>query len=89
MSTEGALRAASEAFHKIVSAHESRRLLDREGHKLPQVMYDDFVRKALEPAEITKIAAEGFELCVRALLELGASDVTIHECGAQDIEDLG
>ena len=35
------------------------------------------VRQALR----TLLAAEGFELCVRALAEMGAKDVTIHECG--------
>lgn len=78
---EPALRRAADMFHEIVSAFEARRLLDREGHKLPQVLYDDFTRKLRSPLEITKVAADGFELCVRALAGMGATDVTIHECG--------
>ena len=80
---EKPLRQAADMFHEIVAAYEARRLLDQEGHKLPQVMYDDFTSKLRAPPEITKIAAEGFELCVRALAEMGATDVTIHECGKQ------
>lgn len=80
---EKPLRQAADMFHEIGSAHEARRLLDREGHKLPQVMYDDFTKKLRDPAAISKIASDGFELCVRALAAMGAPDVTIHECGTQ------
>lgn len=83
LASEPSLRNAADLFHAIVSAHEARRLLDREGHKLPQVMYDDFSGKLREPAQIMKMATDGFELCVRALAEMGATDVTIHECGKQ------
>jgi len=83
---DGSLRAAADAFHKIVAAHEARRLLDREGHKMPQAMHDDLVGRCLDPGEVTKIAADGFEVCVRALVALGAKDVSVHECGADDLE---
>lgn len=80
---EKPLRQAADMFHEIVSANEARRLLDREGHKLPQIMYDDFSSKLRTSLEITKAASDGFELCVRALAAMGAADVTIHECGKQ------
>lgn len=80
---EKLLRQAADMFHEIIMALEARRFLDREGPKLSQVMCDDFTRKLRTPPEITKIAAGGFELCVRALAEMGAEDVTIHECGVQ------
>lgn len=80
---EQPLRQASDMFHEIGAAYEARRLLDQEGHKMPQVMHDAITSKLRAPAAITKIAAEGFELCVRALAEMGATDVTIHECGKQ------
>jgi hypothetical protein len=83
---EEALRAAADAFHKIVADLSVRRLLAREGHKMPQLMHDSLVGKMLDPAEVVKIAADGFELCVRALAATGASDVTIHECSEHDME---
>ncbi len=83
LANEPSLRRAADLFHKIGSAYEARRLLDREGHKLPQVMYDNFTMKLLDPSEIMKIATDGFELCVRALAAMGAPDITIHECGTQ------
>ena len=86
MSAEAALRSAAAAFHKIVSDHGARSLLDREGHKMPQVMHDDLVGKLLEPTEVAKIAADGFETCVRALAAMGADDVAIHECREGDLE---
>ena len=80
---ETPLRQAADMFHEIGAAYEARRLLDREEHKMPQAMYDSITGKLRTPAVLTKIAAEGFELCVRALAEMGATDVTIHECGKQ------
>jgi hypothetical protein len=83
---EDALRAASTAFHKIVADHSVRRLLAREGHKMPQLMHDSLVGKLLDPSEAQKIAADGFEICVRALAAMGAKDVSIHECTEHDLE---
>ena len=83
---EDALRAAADAFHKIVSDHGARKLLKREGHKMPTPMYDSLVGKLLDPSQVDKIAADGFEICVRGLAAMGASDVSIHECGARDLE---
>lgn len=80
---EKPLRRAADMFHEIGAAYEARRLLDRDGHKLPQVMYDDFTKKLRAPPEIMKLSSDGFELCVRALAAMGAADVTIHECGSQ------
>lgn len=38
-------------------------------------------------ARIREVSADGFELCVRELARLGATDVTIHECGERDMEE--
>lgn len=83
---EEALRAAMETFHKIVSDHVARKILDRSRHKMPQILYDDLVGKLLEPAVVEKIAADGFETRVRALATMGATDVSIHECGERELE---
>ena len=85
---EGVLRAAADAFHKIVSDQTARGLLDRTGHKMPQPMHDSLVGKLLDPAEVLKIAVDGFETCVRALAAMGAPDVSIHECRDRDMEIL-
>lgn len=74
------LRRASAAFHRIGSAIGAEKLLAREGHKMPSKLFEDLVAKKLSPDEIAKVAADGFELCVRALAAAGVPDVTIHEC---------
>jgi len=38
------------------------------------------MEKMLTGEEIEKLCADGFEICVRALMALGAKDVTIFEC---------
>jgi len=86
---EQTLRDAADAFHKILAAHSAQRLLDRDGAKMPQPMYDEFITRLLEPAQVERICADGFEHCVRALAAIGAADVTIHECGERDLEKYG
>jgi hypothetical protein len=85
-SAEIALREASGLFHQILSAIAAKRLLDREGHKMPQPIYDGIVAKLMEPGAIERICADGFEKCVRALAALGAKDVTIYECNSTEEE---
>lgn len=84
---EQALRSAADAFHRIGSALNAERLLDRKGPKIPTQLYEAIVAKKLTPDEMSKAAADGFELCVRALAEMGATDVAIHECGDRDFEE--
>jgi hypothetical protein len=84
--TEVALREASDLFHKILSAIAARRLLDREGHKMPDRLRQGIVDKLLEPEAIERLAADGFEVCVRALVTIGAKDVSIHECSPTEEE---
>jgi hypothetical protein len=75
---ERALRRAADMFHEIVSAIVSSDRLP----KTPNAIVATKLRENLRtPDQIQKIAADGFELCVRALAELGAAGVTIHECG--------
>lgn len=81
-----ALREAADRFHEIVSGIASARLLARDGAKLSRPHYDSIAGGVLASEEIEKIAADGFEGCVRALAGLGAPDVTIYECRAEDME---
>lgn len=83
-STEVSLREASDLFHKILSAIAAKRLLDCEGHKMPRPIHEGLVAKLLEPEAIERLAADGFEMCVRALALLGAEGVTIHECNPSE-----
>jgi hypothetical protein len=84
---EKALRGAADALHRIVSAIGVEKLLSREGYKMPSQMFEALVAKKLTPNEMSKVAADGFELCVRALVEMGAPDVTIRECAERDLEE--
>jgi hypothetical protein len=83
---EDALRSAADQFHKILAGLNSAKLLARNGHKMPSPMFDKLSSAVLSNDEIVRTAADGFETCVRALAALGAKDVTIHECGEQDLE---
>ena len=74
------LRRASEMFHEIVSAFSSEDLLAGCRNAIVADKLRDNLRTR---DQIRRIAADGFELCVRALAAAGASDVTIHECGEQ------
>jgi hypothetical protein len=85
VTTEEALREAADLFHKIVSGLASARLIAREGVKMPQNMYDSIAAKILTNEAVEEIAADGFEVCVRALAALGAKDVSIHECRESDM----
>jgi hypothetical protein len=85
---EAALSVAADRFMQIVSGLAAARLLARDGAKLPQPFYDKLAADVLSSEAIEKIAADGFEGCVRALAALGAKDVTIFECkaSAMDLE---
>ena len=85
---EVALRHAADMFHEIVSARSAEDLLARETAVRPlNTALRDKLRGSLRSnKQICKIAADGFELCVRALATMGATDVTIHECSARDME---
>lgn len=74
------LRRASEMFHEIVSAFSSEDLL--AGCR--NAVVAEKLRENLRTRDqIRRIAADGFELCVRTLAQGGAPDVTVHECGDQ------
>lgn len=76
--SEQALRQASEMFHEILSAISTKDIL--AGCK-NSVVAEKLKENLRTEDQIRKIAADGFEVCVLALSVLGASDVTIHECG--------
>lgn len=81
-----ALREAASRFHKIVAGIASARLLARAGAKMSSPGRESMGAAVLSSEEIEKIAAEGFEACVWALARLGAADVSIHECRAEDMD---
>lgn len=65
-------------FHEVVSALSAEDLL--AGCR--NAVVAEKLRENLRTRDqIRRIASDGFELCVRALAEMGAADVTIHECG--------
>ena len=75
---EPSLRRAADLFHEVGSALAAEELLV----DVHNVKIADSLRENLRTHDqIKKIATGGFELCVRALAEMGATDVTIHECG--------
>lgn len=80
---EGTLRRAADLFHEIVSAHTADDLLSRSSGPALIVIRDRLRDSLRSRDQIKKLASDGFELCVRALAEMGAPDVTIHECGTQ------
>ncbi len=90
MTAEEALRRASQLFHEIATSHSAERLIARE-RESGQGLMTDIMREKLRldlrsSDQVFKIAADGFEVCVRALAAMGATDVTIHECGEKDME---
>ena len=52
-----------------------------------QAMFESLTAKKLSLDEMSKVAADGFEQCMRALVQMGAPDVTIHECGEREFEE--
>jgi hypothetical protein len=79
---EQVLRDAADRFHRILSALESRRLIAR-GVK-NAVLHSAIAAKVIPDEEISRVAADGFEACVRALHDMSASDVTIRECNPDE-----
>lgn len=90
MTAEAALRKAAALFHEIVGAHSARSLIAQERaseqRSMTDVMREDLRQRLRTSDQVSQIAADGFELCLRALAEMGAKDVTIHECGEKDME---
>ena len=82
---EPSLRSAADMFHEVGSPLAAEDLLvDMRNAKIA-----DSLRKNLRTRDqIKKIATDGFELCVRALADMGAADVTIHECGKQALGEV-
>lgn len=72
------LRRAADLFHEIGSALAADALVATTRN----VVLAEKLRENQRSADqLRSIAADGFELCVRALSQMGAKDVTIHECG--------
>jgi hypothetical protein len=79
MSAEKALRDAAAKFHEILSAIAADRFL--VNFTGPAQMLKALRANHRSPDQLDEIAASGFELCVEALAAMGASDVSIHNCG--------
>jgi len=77
---EQALRRAADMLHEVGSAAAAEDLVADSRNA---VLADKLRKNLRSRDQIKKITADGFELCVRALAEMGATDVTIHECGEQ------
>lgn len=73
-----ALGRSASLFHEVGSALSVEKLL--MGVSNP-ILVQKLGEGSRTSDQLRARAAEGFELCVRALAKLGAPDVTIHECG--------
>lgn len=81
------IQSAADRFHKILSAFTARRLL-ADNPRLTRVMIDSFTKKLMTSEQIEKELADGFEECVLELQRLGDPTVTVHECRAEDIDEI-
>ena len=77
------LRRTADLFHEVGSAVAAEDLI---ADCRNAILADALRAKLRSRDQIKSLTAEGFELCVRALAALGATDVTIHECGDRDME---
>ena len=80
--SEQALRHAADLFHEIVAAIVSE---DRLTSCRNAIVTEKLRGNVRSREQLQRVAADGFELCVRALAALGAPDVTIHECGERQL----
>jgi hypothetical protein len=78
--SEQTARRAADMFHEILSALSAENLIADSRNA---IMADKLREKTRSRDQLMKLAGEGFELCVRSLAAMGASDVTIHECGEE------
>jgi len=76
--SEQTLGRASELFHEIGSAIAADDLLPTCKNEVLAAKLRENMRSR---DQIKKITADGFELCVLALANMGAKNVTVHECG--------
>lgn len=82
--SEHALRGAADMFHEIVSAFSAE---DLNADCRNAIIATTLRENLRSRDQLRRIAADGFELCVRALAAAGAPDVTIHECGERALEE--
>jgi hypothetical protein len=78
-----ALRRAADALHEVGSAVVAEDLLADDRNA---ILADKLRENLRSKAQVKKIATEGFEICVHALAEMGAADVTI-ERGQHALSD--
>jgi hypothetical protein len=79
---EKPLRQAADMFHEIGSALSVEEILgDAHNANMTEKLRESLRENLRSPDQLRKVATDGFELCVRALADVGAVDVTIHECG--------
>lgn len=75
---EEALGQSADLFHEIGSALSVEQLLSNTHNA---ILVEKLREKRRSSDQLRLLAADGFELCVRALAKRGAPNVTIHECG--------
>ncbi len=83
-----ALDRASELFHEILSAINAKRIL-ADLPASPSNPAQTWLRTELEKnlrddKVIARLAADGFELCVRQLHAMGVPDITITSCNPSE-----
>lgn len=78
------LRLAADKLHEVGSAAAAEDLVPRCSN---EILANKLRENLRSHDQIKRITADGFELCVRALAEMGATDVTIHECGESTIHE--
>ncbi len=70
---------------KISTSEEPLHKCANYFHALLMVLADKNYRTC--SVHIRSLSADGFELCVRVLAQMGAEDVSIHECGERSMDE--
>lgn len=83
--TKKVLSEVSKKVHKVLMSRQAKDLLNKEGHKMPQLIYDKLLNDKMEPTEEESILCDVFETCVKALIELGDPEASINECKSTDV----
>lgn len=76
---ETLIRDLAEKFHVIISSQQADKFIREWRGRMDIPVYESLTSRCLTPEEISRISAEGFEICARLLKEMGAPDVHITE----------
>ena len=75
-----AIRDCATRFHEIMSSLSAEKILAERQQVLTITLYESMCAKVLSAEAVKRRAADGFEALVRVLNDVGAPDVSIHEC---------